>query len=187
MQMITSPIATLTTSRLILRQWQDTDYPRFAALVADPIVMRYFPKCLNTAESQQFIDWCRDLIAAQGWGFWAVELKQNSEFIGFVGLHAQPTQFSFSPCVEIGWRIAKAYWQQGYATEAAQACLKFAFEQLDLSHVVAFTAKENMPSEKVMQRLGMQYIQNFDHPKLTAESPLLEHKLYRIERDQFQG
>lgn len=187
MQMITTPITTLTTSRLILRQWQDTDYPVFAALVADPIVMRYFPKCLNMTESQQFIDWCRDLIATQGWGFWAVELKETGQFIGFVGLNSQPSQFSFSPCVEIGWRLAQAYWQQGYATEAAQACLKFAFEQLQLSSVVAFTAKQNIASEKVMQRLGMQYIQDFEHPKLTADSPLLQHKLYRIDHDQFES
>ena len=180
-------ITTLETPRLRLRHWQTSDYAAFAELNADPEVMRYFPNPLTTDESNHLAERCKNLIAAHGWGFWAVELKQTGQFIAFVGLHAQPTQFSFSPCVEIGWRFAKAYWQQGYATEAAQACLTFAFDQLQLEHVVAFTAHNNAASEKVMQRLGMQFMQDFEHPELAADSPLLKHKLYRIERNQFQS
>lgn len=175
----------LETARLRLRQWQPSDFPVFAQLNADAQVMRYFPKCLSTAESQQLAMRFHDLIQEKQWGFWAVELKENQQFIGFVGLHAQPEQFSFSPCVEIGWRLAQQYWQQGYATEAAQACLAFAFEVLKLEAVVAFTAHSNLASVKVMQRLGMTYLQDFNHPALAQNDSLALHVLYQIKQDAF--
>ncbi|TCM67288.1 RimJ/RimL family protein N-acetyltransferase [Acinetobacter calcoaceticus] len=172
----------LHTPRLIIRPWIAADYPHFAALNADPEVMRYFPKPLDQQQSDQLADLCQDYILKQGWGFWSVALKDSNQCIGFVGLHAQPSQFSFSPCVEIGWRLAKAYWGLGYATEAASASLDFAFEHLQLEQVVAFTAAQNLPSEKVMQRLGMHFVELFNHPELDASSPLQQHKLYRIDR-----
>lgn len=173
-------VITLQTERLILRQWKDADFESFYQLNADPTVMQYFPNCLNQSESNALAEKFQALIHENGWGFWAVELKKTGEFIGFVGLHDQPTQFSFSPCVEMGWRLAKQFWHQGYATEAAHECLNFAFEQLALEHVVAFTAELNTPSQKVMQRLNMQWVTKFSHPKLEANHPLAQHCLYKI-------
>lgn len=179
-----SPIQ-LETPRLILRQWKDSDFQEFYALNSDIDVMRYFPCLLTQQESNLLAFKFQNIISETGWGLWAVELKENHQFIGFVGLQNQPTQYSFSPCVEIGWRLAKQYWHQGYATEAAQICLKFAFEQLDLQDVVSFTAKLNIPSQKVMQRLNMQSISEFNHPKLEATHPLTSHVLYRMTQQNY--
>ena len=170
----------LETERLKLRAWQDTDLPFFAQLNADEDVMRYFPSVLSREQSDALAHKFQHLILKQGWGFWAVELKKTGEFIGFTGLNTQAEQFIFSPCVEIGWRLAKPYWHQGYATEAAKACLKFAFGTLKLNEVVAFTAVHNTASEHVMQRLDMQAMFEFNHPALTQESPLSRHILYKI-------
>ncbi len=179
------PPIQLETPRLILRQWKDTDFQEFYALNSDVDVMRYFPCVLSQRESDELANKFQTLIAENGWGFWAVELKENHQFIGFVGLQSQPTQFEFSPCVEIGWRLAQQYWHQGYATEAAKVCLKFAFEQLDLEDVVSFTAKLNVPSQKVMQRLNMQSISEFNHPKVEATHPLACHVLYRMTQQTY--
>ena len=177
--------AELETSRLKLRQWKDSDYLDFALMNADQEVMRYFPKLLNTVESNLLAVKFKTIITENGWGFWAVELKDIQQFIGFVGLHAQPSQFTFSPCVEIGWRLAKDFWHQGYATEAAQACLKFAFQELKLDEVVSFTAVQNQQSAQVMQRLGMQAMQEFNHPALNQDDPLARHILYHIKNHHF--
>lgn len=170
----------LETQRLILRPWQLTDHQPFIEMGLDPEVMHYFPKCLTAEESLKFIDTVSEIIERQHWGFWAVELKATGQFIGFVGLHEQATQFEFSPCVEIGWRLAKAFWRQGYATEAAQASLDYAFNTLQLEQVVAFTATINHSSEAVMKKLGMTKIALFDHPKLPAQHRLQRHVLYQI-------
>ena len=175
----------IETPRLILRQWLPEDYPYFAQMSMNPYVMQYFPKLLSRSESDALIDKFHDIIDRQGWGFWAVELKATHQFIGFVGLHEQTTQFSFSPCVEIGWRLDQAYWGLGYATEAAQAALKFAFDQLALEKVVSFTTLENTKSQSVMQKLNMTYVKDFQHPALAVDHLLCWHVLYQIEKDDF--
>lgn len=175
----------IETARLRLRQWRAEDYIAFAAMGSNPQVMEYFPKLLTRAESDAMIDRMKSIIDTQGWGFWAVELKHNQQFIGFTGLHDQPTQFSFSPCVEIGWRLDQAYWGQGYAPEAAQAALAFAFDQLKLEKVVAFTTVDNAKSQKVMQKLNMKYVTQFQHPALAKDHPLSWHVLYEILQKDF--
>lgn len=170
----------LETPRLIIRPWKMSDLEPFAQLNADSDVMRYFPAPLTKVESDALAERIQSFISIYGWGFWAVELKQNQKFIGFTGLLYQPEQFDFSPCTEIGWRLAKEYWHKGYATEAAKACLDFAFQRLEINEVIAITATTNRPSEQVMQRLGMCYVKNFIHPKLDPHHPLTEHLLYRI-------
>ncbi len=178
----------LQTERLHLRQWQASDFAIFAQINADPEVMRYFPKVLSTELSDVIARKCQQLIADNGWGFWAVSLKNDSKqidtFIGMVGLNQTHADLPFAPSVEIGWRLHKDYWGQGYATEAAQAAIQFAFEELKLSEVVAFTAVINRPSQKVMQRIGMMdTLENFYHPMLAADHKLAEHVLYKIKRE----
>lgn len=170
----------IETARLRLRQWRAEDNEVFAAMSSNPQVMQYFPNLLTRAESDALIERMKSIIDTQGWGFWAIELKHNQQFIGFTGLHDQPTQFSFSPCVEIGWRLDQAYWGQGYAPEAAQAALAFAFEHLKLDKVVAFTTMDNAKSQKVMHKLNMNKVGKFQHPALAKDHPLSWHVLYEI-------
>lgn len=171
----------LDTQRLRLRQWQDSDLPAFAALNADAEVMRHFPKCLSRAESDAGALRARQHIEEYGWGFCACELKSTGEFIGFVGItHIKP-HLPCAPGVEIGWRLARHFWRQGYAAEAALACLHFAFQQLQLAEVLAFTTRCNLASQGVMTKIGMHNTgRDFLHPDLPTDSPLQHHLLYAI-------
>lgn len=171
----------MDTARLRLRQWRDDDFPAFAELNADPEVMRYLPAPLSEEASDHMARHCRDLIATRGWGLWAVEVRASKEFIGFVGLHEPGHDLPFSPCVEIGWRLARHYWGNGYATEAAQRALSYAFERLALDEVVSFTTVSNLPSRAVMERLGFENTHNnFAHPAVALDDPLSEHVLYTL-------
>lgn len=177
----------LQTNRLILRQWIDHDLVPFARLNADPDVMEYFPTPLSTAESNGFANTLRSLIDQRGWGLWAVEVPGQAVFIGFVGLHIPADDLPCSPCEEIGWRLAKAHWGRGYASEAAEAALGYAFHELGLEEVVSFTAAVNKRSEAVMQKIGMGNTdQNFVHPRIETGSPLREHVLYKIHRREWE-
>lgn len=171
------------TGRLVLRQWKPTDRAPFAALNADPRVMEFFPARLARAESDALADRCESLIAERGWGFMAAELKDSREFIGFVGLHIPSAELPFSPCVEIGWRLAFPYWGKGLATEAAQEVLRFGFGTLALQEIVSFTAVVNQRSRAVMEKLGMRKSGSFEHPQVPEGSPLRMHCLYRLPRE----
>ncbi len=179
----------METSLLLLRQWRDEDSAPFARLNADPEVMKFFPAPLSSAASDEQMQRLRAGIDDRGWGLWAVELKDTRQFIGFTGLNIPfHAELPFNPCTEIGWRIAKPFWGKGYATEAAHASLWFAFEKLVLDEVVAFTAVLNLPSARVMQRIGMiDTGQNFLHPAVPADHKLQEHLLYKITRSQWQN
>ena len=182
----------IETERLYLRQWQASDFAIFAAMNADPEVMKYFPKLLSAKVSHIIATKCQQLIADNGWGFWALSLKEgsnkNDAFIGFVGLNQTHADMSFAPCVEIAWRLRKEFWGQGYATEAARASLDFAFSELALDEVVAFTAVINKRSQLLMKRIRMTDTQNnFYHPALESNHLLAEHVLYKITRQQWQA
>ena len=180
-------VTELETDRLILRQWQETDYPLFANLNADKQVMEYFPSRLSRKESDRLAGICAGLISTRGWGLWALELKATDAFIGFVGLHVSKQTMPFSPGIEIGWRLAKEYWGKGYATEAASRVLKFAFETLNLNEVVSFAAVNNYPSRSVMERIGLLNTnQNFQHVDIPLDHQLSEHVLYKITKSEWQ-
>ena len=180
-------INTIETERLYLRQWQASDFAPFAEMNADPEVMEYFPKLLTTSMSNTIAKKCQSLIDDNGWGFWAVSLKETDTFIGMVGLNNAHADMPFSHAVEIAWRLHNDYWGQGCATEAARASLNFAFDTLGLDEVVAFTAVINKRSQLVMERLGMTNTQeNFFHPMLESNHRLAEHVLYKITRQQWQ-
>lgn len=178
----------IETPRLILRQWKLQDLAAFNAMNKDPEVMRYYPRILTTAESELMFNKLRSLINEKGWGFWAVESKQDAGLVGLLGLNEPIYKLPVTPCVEIGWRFAKYYWRQGLATEAARACLHYGFEKLSLHNIYAFTSEINTPSQRLMQRLGMQDMrQNFDHPIIPDDSSLKEHVLYRIKKTDWQA
>lgn len=178
----------IETPRLILRTWKDSDIEPFAAMNQDPEVMKFFPAILSPEESDSLINRQRQRFKEHGFCCYAVELKSTGEFIGFVGLAIPLFEAPFMPAVEIGWRIAKAYWNQGYATEAAKYVLNHAFNDLNLSEVVSFTAVQNLTSRRVMEKIGMTHSPNddFDHPRLPEGHPLRQHVLYRIRADQLK-
>ena len=174
----------LTTERLLLRQWRESDREPFAALNADPEVMEHFPATLTRAQSDAFADRIESHLAERGWGLWAVQVVDGPEFIGYVGLAVPGFTAGFTPCVEIGWRLARAAWGQGYATEAARAVLAYAFGPLALAEVVSFTSVTNLRSQAVMRRLGMAHdpVDDFDHPALPEGHRLRRHVLFRLHR-----
>jgi RimJ/RimL family protein N-acetyltransferase len=171
----------LETERLRLLAWQDRHIAPFAALNADPEVMRYFASAVDEASTRAGVEIWRAQFAERGWSNWAVELKDTGEFIGFVGLSIPRRQLPCSPCVEVGWRLARRFWGRGYATEGARASLDVAFNRLALREVVSFTSLVNMPSRAVMERIGMRNTgRDFDHPAVPEGSPLRRHCLYAI-------
>lgn len=148
------PILELESARLILRQWSDNDLPAFAAMSADPQVMRYFPAPLSRLESAALIGRVRGHFAEHGFGLWALERKDTGAFIGFTGLGVVGFDAHFTPAVQIGWRLAREHWGLGYASEAAWTALRCAFDRLGLEEVVAFTAVDNLPSQKSCRPLA---------------------------------
>lgn len=171
----------LETTRLILRNWKDTDFAPFARMNSDPIVMEHFPKVLTDEESNRMALKIKAHLDEKGWGLWAVERKDSKEFIGFVGLSVPLSDIPVPPGVEIGWRIAKEHWGQGFATEAADEVLKFAFETLKLSEVISFTARTNVRSQAVMKKIGLiDSKKNFMHPRIPEGNALREHVLFSI-------
>jgi RimJ/RimL family protein N-acetyltransferase len=172
----------LATGRLRLRPWRQSDLEPFAALNADGRVMQFYPNVLDRDESDAAAARIRDHFDRHGFGLWAVEVPGVADFIGYVGLSIPGFETSFTPCVEIGWRLAFEYWGLGYATEAAQAVLKFGFESLNLPEIVSFTTVGNQRSRKVMDRLGMKRAksEDFEHPGLPEGHRLRRHVLYRL-------
>ena len=172
---------TLTTERLILRPWRDEDFEPYAALNADPRVMEHYPATQSRAESDLGALRIKTRIEEQGWGLWAMELRSTGGFVGFTGLQRPHFEAHFTPCVEIGWRVAYDFWGQGLAPEAARASLAYGFEQLGLDEIVAMTATDNLRSMRVMEKTGMTRdpADDFDIPVLPAGHRLLRHVLYR--------
>ncbi|HEY8305591.1 MAG TPA: GNAT family N-acetyltransferase [Lapillicoccus sp.] len=183
------PLVEPRTVRLVLRQWRDEDWAPFAALNADPEVMRYFPSTLDEQESNAFAYRNAALLEVYGYGLWAVGALDSGAFLGMVGLNRPQWSAPFTPCTEIGWRLARSAWGRGYATEAARAALAVAFGSLGLDEVVSFTTVANTRSRAVMERLGMTRdpAEDFDHPKLDPDSPVRTHVLYRLRADRFDG
>jgi ribosomal-protein-alanine N-acetyltransferase len=173
------------TQRLVLRRWRDADREPFAALNADPVVMEHFPRPLTRPESDALVDRIEAAFEERGYGLWAVDAP--SGFIGFVGLQWTRFDAHFTPALEIGWRLARAAWGQGYASEAAAAVRDFAFRDIGLDEIVSFTTYRNERSQAVMRRIGMTHdpADDFDHPGLPEDHPMRPHVLYRLTRETF--
>lgn len=174
----------LSTNRLTLRHWRHEDRAPFAAMNADPRVMEFFAQTLSQQENDAMVDRIIAHFEQHGFGLMAAELKQTGEFIGYIGLLVPRFEAHFTPCVEIGWRLAADHWGRGLATEGARAVLDYAFETLELGEIVSFTTVSNARSIHVMEKLGMSHdsSDDFDHPRLPPGHPLTRHVLYRISR-----
>jgi RimJ/RimL family protein N-acetyltransferase len=175
-------VVELRTDRLLMRPWRESDREPFAALNRDPLVMEHFPSTLSRTESDRMVDRIEATFAGSGPRLWAVEVLGGPSFIGFVGLSAPGFAAPFTPCVEVGWRLACAAWGHGYATEAGRAALADGCGRLGLSEIVSFTTATNLRSQRVMQRLGMTRdpADDFDHPRIAVDHPLRRHVLYRV-------
>jgi RimJ/RimL family protein N-acetyltransferase len=183
------PIPRLRTSRLLLREWREEDRAPYAELNTDPRVVEFLSGPLDRAASDALVDRIVGHWATDGHGLWAVERSDDGAFLGFVGLAAPSFEAAFTPCVEVGWRLAPAFWGLGYATEAARAALRFGFTNLGVAEIVSFTTVANVRSRAVMQRLGMTRdpADDFDHPSFSVGNRLRPHVLYRLRRAEWSG
>jgi RimJ/RimL family protein N-acetyltransferase len=147
--------------------------------------MEHFPALLSREESDDLVDRIEDHFGQHGFGLWATELSGSDQFIGYIGLAIPRFHAVFTPCVEIGWRLARAHWGQGLATEGARAAARFAFDRLGLPEVVSFTVPSNVRSRRVMEKLGMTHHvgDDFDHPSIASGHPMRRHVLYRLMRE----
>jgi RimJ/RimL family protein N-acetyltransferase len=177
----------LQTECLLMREWRDSDVAPYAALNSDPDVMRHYPSMLTPQQSEEMIDRMTSAWRDRGFGLWAVERCDTREFIGYVGLSAPVWQSSFTPCVEVGWRLGKQHWGRGFAPEAAMAALDWGFANVHLpgDEIVSFTTEGNVNSQRVMQKIGLirDVAGDFDHP-LLPDWVDRRHVLYRINRRQ---
>ena len=184
-----SAFVTLSSGRVCLRRWRDEDREAFAAMNSDARVMEFFPSRLSRVESDAMVDRIQEYLNERGFGLWAIEVPGVAPFIGFTGLAVPRFSAHFTPCVEVGWRLAFEYWGRGYATEAARLALGYGFGTLSLSEVVSFTSATNYRSRAVMERLGMRRdpAEDFDHPALPESHPLRRHVLYRLGASSYFG
>jgi RimJ/RimL family protein N-acetyltransferase len=182
-------IPEIRTDRLMLRGWRHADRGRFAELNADPQVAEFLGGPLDRDASDALVDRILVRWDSDGHGLWAVERVEDGRFLGFVGLAAPSFDAVFSPCVEVGWRLAREAWGRGYATEAARAALRFGFVELDLDEIVSFTTVANVRSRAVMERLGMTRdpVDDFDHPSFPDGHPIRPHVLYRLGRERWRA
>ena len=174
----------MRTERLLLRRWRGEDRAPFAALNADPRVMEHFPAVLSRAESDALAERIEAHFAEHGFGLWALEAPGVASFVGYVGLVWARFAAPFTPCVEVGWRLAAEHWGRGYAPEAARAAAAHGFGELGLREIVSFTVPANANSRRVMEKLGMirDPADDFDHPALPPGHRLRRHVLYRLAR-----
>jgi RimJ/RimL family protein N-acetyltransferase len=180
-----TPVASRRTRRLVLRGWRDSDRDAFAAMNADPEVMRYLPEALSRERSDAMFARLTAHLDREGWGLWALQRVDTGEVAGFTGLAVPGHDLPFQPSVEVGWRLARSAWGHGFATEAAREALGVGFDELGLAEVVSFTTVANTRSRAVMERLGMSRdpADDFGHPALARGHPLRPHVLYRIRAD----
>ena len=176
---------TIETERLYLRPWIEADKAGFRAMNSDPQVMEYFPRPLSEQESDALIERISKNITERGYGLWALETKSDREFIGFTGLNLTTFHSEFTPCIEVGWRLKHSQWGKGYASEGATACLNYGFNKLDLDEIFSFTSVLNKRSIKVMERIGMERVKEFDHPNLTEGEKLRRHVLFKSTKTDY--
>ncbi|HEY5361452.1 MAG TPA: GNAT family N-acetyltransferase [Streptosporangiaceae bacterium] len=172
---------TVRTARLVMRRWRDEDREPFAAMNGDPEVMRYFPAAVDRAASDAGIDRAERRFDEQGFGLWALEVADTGEFIGFTGLNPMPAGVPGAGGMEVGWRLARRAWHQGYATEAALAAVDVGFAGVGLGVIWSMTAVLNLPSQAVMRRIGMRLHSTFEHPAVPVGHPVRPHVAFILQ------
>lgn len=173
------------TERLGFRRWKEDDKIPLAKMNANVKVMKYFTNVLLKKQSDEFVDKIMKHFNEQGFGLWVVEIKEAHVFIGFIGFFMATFESDFTPCVEIGWRLDNKYWNKGYATEGAKACIKYGFDILGMNAIYSFTSQLNKPSMNVMKKIGLEEASTFNHPRIENDNPLRLHVLYKIDKARY--
>lgn len=170
------------SERLGFRKWKEEDKPKMAKINSNPKVMEFFPNIPNKEQTEQFVDRMEKQFSEKGFCYFAVDKLDNNEFIGFIGISEQKFKSDFTPCIDIGWRLAQKEWGKGYATEGAKKCLDFAFNKIELNTIKSICPIINDKSKRVMEKLGMKKKKTFNHPLLKEYEKLESCVLYEIER-----
>lgn len=168
------------SERLGFRHWVNDDIVPFAEMCNDPFVMEFFPKRLSLQETNELVERIKKHFAENGYGLYAVDILDTQTFIGFIGFATPRFEAFFTPCIEIGWRLKRDSWGQGFATEGASKCLEYGFQQLNFREVFSFTSENNQRSVRVMQKIGMQLVGSFEHPLIEEGNKLRKHVLYKV-------
>jgi RimJ/RimL family protein N-acetyltransferase len=170
------------SNRLGFRTWTEKDKSKMGMINSDPKVMEHFPTIPTQKQTDEFIDRMKTQFSKNGFCYFAVDKLENGEFIGFIGIAEQTFESDFTPCIDIGWRLARAEWGKGFATEGAKRCLEFAFNKIGLMNIKSFCPEINIKSEKVMKKIGMKKTNSFKHPLLSEFKELEKCVLYEIEK-----
>lgn len=173
------------SQRLGFRNWKYSDTDKLFALNSDKEVMEFFPYLPSLEQTKTLIERMQNQFEKNGFCYFAVDILETDEFIGFIGIIEQTYEADFTPCVDIGWRLDKKYWNKGYASEGAKRCLEFAFEDKKLKSIKAIAPKINLKSRKVMEKIGMKYVKDFKHPALINDKQLETCVLYEINKEAF--
>ncbi len=173
----------IETKRLILRDWKDEDKEIFQEMNADETVMKFFLNPLSHHETDRFLQNIEQELKVEGYGLYAVEVKDTGDFIGFIGFHKVVFPSDFTPCIEIGWRLVQKAWNKGYATEGAKACLDYGLNVLGLNEIYSFTSIFNTQSQNIMKKIGLQFVQEFNHPSINRDHSLCSHVLYSVKKE----
>ena len=174
----------IETERLILREWEESDLKDFARMNGDPMVMQYLPRLLDEKASKRHIKEFQKHFKKYGYGLYVLELKDTGEFVGFTGLKNLEIDVPFAPAVELAWRIDYEYWGKGYGSEAAKAVMEYAFNDLGMKELIAFTVYDNERTIHLMDKLGFEYQEgkDFDYPALKKGHPLGRFVLYKAKK-----
>ncbi len=173
------------SQRLGFRNWKEADTDKLFSLNSDKEVMEFFPFLPSLEQTKEFIKRMKVQFEENGFCYFAVDQLETENFIGFIGISEQDYEADFTPCVDIGWRLDKKYWNKGYASEGAKRCLKFAFEDRELKSVKAVAPRTNLKSRKVMNKIGMQYVKDFKHIALKNDERLETCVLYEINKENY--
>lgn len=168
------------SERLGFRNWLESDIELMSAINADEKVMEFFPAIASKDQTIEFIEKMQKQFKEKGFCYFAVDKLENNEFIGFIGLSEKLFEAEFTPCIDIGWRLRSEEWNKGYAGEGAKRCLEYANEVLKLEKIVSIAPKINVKSEKVMKKIGMEKVLEFEHPLLINDERLRDCVLYQI-------
>ena len=174
------------SERLGFRNWNNQDLKAFESMNSDPAVMKYFPATLNEKESQDLLKRLKRHQSKFGYTYFATDILNTDEFIGFIGLQYKDYKAFFNPSVDIGWRLKKEVWGKGYATEGAKRCLEYAFRTLNLNRIISVCPEINKSSERIMNKIGMKKIGEFEHPQLIEYPTLQNCVCYEMNVDDFQ-
>lgn len=175
------------SERLGFRTWTEQDIVKMSAINSNPNVMEFFPSTKSFEQTSKFIDYMNTHFEEHGFCYFAVDRLDNHNFIGFIGLLNQTFEADFTPCIDIGWRIAEKEWGNGFATEGALKCLDYAFNVIGLENIVAVCPTINNRSENVMQKIGMKKVSEFKHPLLSTSKHLENCVFYRINQNDFKS